>query len=250
MKINKNNYITYQNKIVFGPLIWNIIHTIAANLCYDRIKDYNRFILYISEFLPCEDCKYHFKELIKIYPLSNYIPSSNNFVINNDLKESALLWTYMIHNDVNKRINRKSPSFLLVKKYYDKRIINYEDLWSMIHLFSFYTDNYVKFIDFILLINRLCYFYDDKLIEILKNYPISSFHGNGNDSILLWTFVIKDELSRCFSYQSNNNKIKRSSGTSLDIIDSKERDDILLHSNYHLLKENFDNNCTSCSIDI
>jgi len=101
------------NKNIWGPDIWNFIHIVTINypiLPSENDKQLiNNFFSIISETLPCEKCREHFKLLL------------NNFQPDNISRETLFKWGVDIHNKVNKRIGKKVLSHEKVKKIYEKK---------------------------------------------------------------------------------------------------------------------------------
>ncbi len=94
---------------IYGPNIWHTIHTLAANYNPKRPEYFFMFINSLKELIPCDLCKKHFKEILqKKYPIKNYTGS----------RELIFLWSYLIHDEVNKKIGKISPPYKSVQKFY------------------------------------------------------------------------------------------------------------------------------------
>lgn len=99
------------NRPFFGPCIWKTIH--ISTISYDPTSEESRsnmlaFLKSVATILPCKVCSEHYKEMLAKYPPTNYLSSN----------ERLFLWSYIIHDLVNKRLHKRSPKFLEVKKYY------------------------------------------------------------------------------------------------------------------------------------
>uniref|UniRef100_A0A6C0JQI1 thiol oxidase n=1 Tax=viral metagenome TaxID=1070528 RepID=A0A6C0JQI1_9ZZZZ len=96
----------------YGPKIWAIIHFSAANYEPHLKTDFKNFIYSILKFIPCKICQDHFKKIIKEeFKLEKYLGSN----------EECFYWAYMAHDSVNRRLNKKTPSYVSVKnEYYNK----------------------------------------------------------------------------------------------------------------------------------
>lgn len=94
---------------VYGPKLWHTIHTFAAN--FNPATDKNSFVMFVisvSELIPCQKCKVHFKLNLKKFPINQYL----------DSREKIFLWSYLMHNEVNELQGKKSPPFKECKRYF------------------------------------------------------------------------------------------------------------------------------------
>lgn len=101
--------MTDYNKF-WGPCAWKTIHSYAASFvptCENK-KAFINFINSQIKLLPCEKCRAHFLKNLKEINIENYLNS------NDDL----FLWTYFLHDRVNKSLNKKSPPYDQIKKIY------------------------------------------------------------------------------------------------------------------------------------
>tara|TARA_Y100000389_G_C17413620_1_gene492375 strand:- start:976 stop:1401 length:426 start_codon:yes stop_codon:yes gene_type:complete len=101
------------NKNIWGPSIWNVIHTATINYpvlpTMENRNHISNLIHSISEQIPCTICKEHFKEKIHQFP------------INDVSREKLFKWGVDIHNQVNKQLNKKQLSYKKVKKIYETK---------------------------------------------------------------------------------------------------------------------------------
>ena len=114
-------YIYFQNKYyimnqnIWGPPTWILIHSVA--LTYPIIPtqehkyNYKNFFTNLKYILPCEACR------------RNYEIHLNMFPIRLDTRSTLFQWTVDIHNEVNKKNNKK------VLKYDEAHSI-YENLYK------------------------------------------------------------------------------------------------------------------------
>ena len=93
---------------VYGPKIWHVIHTFAANYNPSQRTNFQLFIMSVSDLIPCKVCREHFKLNLKKHPLEK-------FLIN---KQSLFLWSYLMHNEVNELQGKESPDYRTCAKYY------------------------------------------------------------------------------------------------------------------------------------
>lgn len=105
---NKNK----MDKIVWGKHFWYTIHYVSLgfpkNASEQDKKNYKLFYEIIGDVLPCEECSEHYKKLIKEIPIDNFLNNKN------DLFE----WTVVIHNEVNKKLNKPTWTLYDAKNYY------------------------------------------------------------------------------------------------------------------------------------
>ena len=91
-----------------GPIKWASIHLTCASYTPDKCKQIKEWIKLEFDLLPCKECRSHAAEMLKKYPVEMY--SANN--------EDLFFWSYIIHDEVNRRLGKKSPPYPEVKQYY------------------------------------------------------------------------------------------------------------------------------------
>lgn len=78
---------------VWGPPAWTFLHTITLNYPENPTirekENYSTFFNLLSEILPCDRCKAHYKKNIEENPIKL------------DSKEELTKWLFDIHNKVN-----------------------------------------------------------------------------------------------------------------------------------------------------
>jgi hypothetical protein len=110
-------YLKLKNKYnwdrFLSGCIWRMIHGFAVTYdMSDEMKEgYKLFINSLVEMLPTV-YKNNIKRFIKQYPIDQYFKDNN----------SLFLWTYLIHDSINKKIGKESPPFEDVKRIYFKMI--------------------------------------------------------------------------------------------------------------------------------
>ena len=93
----------------WGPATWISMHHFVAGYSNHPTpqdeENMNQYLYGIANNLPCEDCQYHFKNLLQQYPP--------------DLSSSCALtnWLYEAHNMVNARLGK--PQFT-IKQFQQK----------------------------------------------------------------------------------------------------------------------------------
>jgi hypothetical protein len=106
--------MTKLNPIVWGPHFWFFFHTIA--LTYPRNpsstvkKKYYEFLTNLDLFLPDPSYGKNYKQLITLYPLAPFL----------DNRDSLVKWTNLIHNKINKKLEKKTVTLHeFYETYYD-----------------------------------------------------------------------------------------------------------------------------------
>ena len=103
--------IINMNQNVWGPAAWLFIHSVA--LCYppkptstDMIN-YKNFFTSLKNVLPCKICRKNYNEHLTVRP------------IRLDSRLSLFHWTIDIHNEVNKKENKRVLSYEEVHKLFE-----------------------------------------------------------------------------------------------------------------------------------
>jgi len=98
-----------------GPGIWFKIHTDAITATNDSLK--SSFITNINALcdnFKCKKCQPHFRKFIDTHPLLNYWNIKDSF--NRDI--GFFQWSWELHNQVNKFLNKYQPSFAEAYSYF------------------------------------------------------------------------------------------------------------------------------------
>ena len=97
---------------IWGPSAWTFLHTITINYPnnpnYEIKMKYKELFENLQHTIPCEKCAIHYKENLNKYPLEAALES----------KELLVKWLIDIHNEVNKKNNKKIYSYEEVNKIY------------------------------------------------------------------------------------------------------------------------------------
>jgi hypothetical protein len=100
------------NKYVWGPPMWKMIHSIAATYTPtpENAKAFRQFINSLPGLITCQNCKHTLLELLKTIPLRD----------DYHLKDSKtlFLWSYNLHDRINRMLGKSSPNYEAVKKFY------------------------------------------------------------------------------------------------------------------------------------
>ncbi len=99
---------------LWGQYFWGTLHFISLsypNNPNDEDKQkIKTAILSLVDVLPCIICREHFNELLKQFPLNDYILQN---------KKNLVLWLFTLHNIVNKQNNKK---IFTVDEFYNKYV--------------------------------------------------------------------------------------------------------------------------------
>jgi hypothetical protein len=87
---------------VWGPFFWNTIHIAAlgypAKPSYAHKKAAKQFFESLVLLIPCPICRTHYSEYLEKYPISPHL----------DSRGDLFKWTHLLHNEVNKMLNKRS----------------------------------------------------------------------------------------------------------------------------------------------
>jgi hypothetical protein len=116
--ISDTNIITKND---WGPAIWIMIHFFAANIKKEKLVYYNEFIKTLTYVIPCEECRKHLRQNLKMIPLN----------INNNTTNLTLFeWSCKIHNLVNSQL--KKPTYNFCNSLFYKYLDNYNSTYEYI----------------------------------------------------------------------------------------------------------------------
>ena len=107
----RRGYISRDPKFFWGPHYWFILHSAAAAYNPKRSgarEGFKELVNSYLKILPCEECKVHLRGNLKKLPLDPYLQSA----------DQLFLWTYNLHDLVNRQLGKTSVSFNRVKLYY------------------------------------------------------------------------------------------------------------------------------------
>jgi hypothetical protein len=97
--------------VVWGPPLWLSLHIMA--LAYPKQPSYSEkkaakeYFEALPFLLPCAICKEHLKAHLAKYPIAPYL----------DRREDLFKFTVMLHNEVNKSLNKPTMTELEVLQY-------------------------------------------------------------------------------------------------------------------------------------
>jgi hypothetical protein len=100
----------------WGPSFWSTIHLLclgAPKVITDILKlQYIAFFNALPYILPCGSCAQHLKENYQKLPLENYL----------DSQESLFRWSVLLHNEVNRSLNKPIWNETDAKMHWEKKI--------------------------------------------------------------------------------------------------------------------------------
>jgi hypothetical protein len=100
--------------IVWGPFFWHTIHIVALGYpkepTYTEKRCAKEFYESLVYLLPCGICRDHYKSHLERNPITPFL----------DTRKDLLKWTIMIHNEVNKSLNKPEWTEYEILKYYEK----------------------------------------------------------------------------------------------------------------------------------
>lgn len=98
-----------ESKKFWGPALWKTIHCMAVAYKPSQKKAVLTWLYDILPVLiPCDYCRLHFAQNLKSLPPEKYLINNSTF----------FLWTYLLHDIVNKQLGKKSPPYSQVKNIY------------------------------------------------------------------------------------------------------------------------------------
>ena len=100
------------SKADWGPVVWRLIHTLAANYPFQYDVNmsvcYKAFITCLIFILPCSMCRNHLKENLAEFPIDDYLKT----------RDYIFLWTYYLHNRVNRQTGANIVTYDFARKLY------------------------------------------------------------------------------------------------------------------------------------
>ena len=98
---------------LWGFEAWTFLHIITFNYSlnpnFQEKKNYYQFFKNIGNVLPCSDCQIHYNKIFKYIDIKLFLEN----------RYGLIWWLYVIHNLINKKINKQIYKFEnLIKKYH------------------------------------------------------------------------------------------------------------------------------------
>jgi len=111
---------------VWGPPIWNLIHTLAEKIKDDQYpllgQQLTNHIIRICSYLPCPDCSSHAKTFFSKSP-------KNAFLTKKHFKESM----FVLHNVVNRRKQKVVHNMDVLDIYKSHNVIRAYNKFAMVY---------------------------------------------------------------------------------------------------------------------
>lgn len=104
------------NTKFWGPCFWRALHSFAAAYRPEQVvrQAFKQFVYSLIGVIPCKGCRDHFRKNLHQLPLTDDFLQNNN---------TLFLWTYLLHDLVNKQLNKVSPPFETIKQlYFDSKV--------------------------------------------------------------------------------------------------------------------------------
>lgn len=100
----------------WGPNLWRSIHYVALGYpefpTYEEKENYKQFYINLQYIIPCKFCRIHYAENLTELPMIDlYL----------DTQIRLFEWTVMLHNKVNRMLNKKEYT---LKEAYDLYKLN------------------------------------------------------------------------------------------------------------------------------
>ena len=109
------------DKSAWGSSMWNTIHFVALgypnNPSEIDKKNYKTFYENLHKIIPCDVWSKHLESNLSDLPVSKFL----------DSREKLFEWTVLLHNTVNKLLNRKEWSVKKAYRHYTYPLFNLRD---------------------------------------------------------------------------------------------------------------------------
>ena len=210
---------------VWAPSTWTVIHSYPTTYNNKDTKKTKRLLSLILLLLCCMDCRKNAVKEIKKIPIDKYL--KNN--------ESLFLWSWTLHDSVNRRLEKQGRPYQEAKDWYFSRIGLFGNcIWRMIHSFAVtYTPNLAKeYKEMIFLLIELscCPEWKKTGTNILEKCSIDKYLES-NETLFNWTYRYHDSVNQSLGKVSPDYK--------------KTKD---WYFNQLGINHNSDEKCNSCSV--
>ena len=186
------------DKSFWGPSTWCMIHCAAASYRPENRASFKQFIYSLTQLLPCDICKQHLTKNLKTIPLTDNVLRDNR---------SALMWSYFLHDLVNKQLNKpSSPPFSAVENHYMSVVKNNQAwgpcFWRAMHAFaSAYQStpqSVVAFKNFIYSLTGVlpCIPCRDSYQSKLSVIPLTNNYFKDGNTLFMWTYHLHSLVNK------------------------------------------------------
>jgi len=189
------------DKNFWGVAVWVLIHVCAITYKPENKHSFKQFIYALRGVLPCGECREHLSENLKMLELKPEYLSNH---------KKLFLWTFLLHDLVNRQLNKHSPSYEIIEQYYIKNAFNKKFwgpyIWRALHsMAAVYKPEYKTY--FKQLVYSLpgilpCDECKHHLIENLKILPLTDDYLSDNNHLFLWTFLLHDLVNKQLAKES------------------------------------------------
>ena len=143
------------NPDIWGSGLWTTLHSITLNYpelpTHKNIQEHRNFLHSLGKILPCPGCVQEYNKYISKNP-----PALHD-------KELFVEWMIDLHNDINRRLNKKIRSKEYVLNLYKNKYST-----NILSLFSFNNNFYnpvnILVLLIIIIIGLIFYLYKKKLL--------------------------------------------------------------------------------------
>ena len=95
---------------LWGPHLWYFLHTITFQYpikpSWNDKKEMSDFLVSLQYILPCEHCRFHYKNYLLDYP-----PTLDN-------QTQFIVWMIGLHNNINMRLGKPQKTYVEVLEFY------------------------------------------------------------------------------------------------------------------------------------
>ena len=92
----------------WGPFVWSAIHVLAVALRRENSEYYREFMHLLVILLPDPESSRNLDSFLENNPINSYLRSN----------EDTFFYTYMLHDNINKKLGKSSPPYQDVKSFY------------------------------------------------------------------------------------------------------------------------------------
>ena len=97
---------------LWGPHLWYFLHTISFEYpitpTWTQKKEMTDFLVALQYIIPCEHCRFHYKNYLLDYP-----PSLEN-------QTKFIIWMVNLHNNINVRLGKPQKPYEEVLEFYQQ----------------------------------------------------------------------------------------------------------------------------------
>lgn len=194
----------------WGPPYWELIHTFARCYMPNNRDTFLRFLILLTQTLPCMMCRKNLVSKLKNVSPKEYLNSP----------DQLFLYTYILHDMANKHISdhnpdkkKVSPPFKLVFEMYRRKCDELAKvnmvIWHVIHIFAttLKYEHGEHFPEFLEVISKLMpdKKMGEKILAFLKLHPIGPYLRNNHDAFM-YSYMLHDYASKNTNKTFNETK--------------------------------------------